>query len=99
MVTAANRLILPDVGSLDASLSLSRVRMAELPCVREAMEMASGNPADEEPARSWSQAAPPNERIVKTRTDERKRDSPNLDDIVDEWGWQSFPASDPPSNW
>lgn len=20
-------------------------------------------------------------------------------DIVDEWGYQSFPASDPPSNW
>jgi hypothetical protein len=23
----------------------------------------------------------------------------DFDDIVDEWGAQSFPASDPPSNW
>ena len=23
----------------------------------------------------------------------------DFDDIVDEWGVQSFPASDPPSNW
>ena len=23
----------------------------------------------------------------------------DFDDMVDEWGMQSFPASDPPSNW
>jgi hypothetical protein len=27
------------------------------------------------------------------------RGAPDFDDIVDEWGAQSFPASDPPSNW
>ena len=25
--------------------------------------------------------------------------APDFDDIVDEWGAQSFPASDPPANW
>lgn len=24
---------------------------------------------------------------------------PRVDDIVEEWGLQSFPASDPPANW
>ena len=26
-------------------------------------------------------------------------DTRDFDDLVDEWGIQSFPASDPPSNW
>ena len=26
-------------------------------------------------------------------------DARDFDDIVDEWGAQSFPASDPPANW
>jgi hypothetical protein len=26
-------------------------------------------------------------------------DARDFDDIVEEWGMQSFPASDPPSNW
>jgi hypothetical protein len=26
-------------------------------------------------------------------------DARDFDDLVDEWGIQSFPASDPPSNW
>ena len=26
-------------------------------------------------------------------------DARDFDDLVDEWGLQSFPASDPPSNW
>lgn len=25
--------------------------------------------------------------------------APDFEDIVDEWGEQSFPASDPPANW
>lgn len=25
--------------------------------------------------------------------------TPDFKDLVDEWGEQSFPASDPPSNW
>jgi hypothetical protein len=45
---------------------------------------------------------------VRTRATQREGLRPRLrrapaaglpDDIVDQWGLQSFPASDPPSNW
>jgi hypothetical protein len=64
------------------------------------MEMVSGNTASEKRTRSWSRAASPDERIAKPRrTGEAERSGRSTDEIVDEWGRQSFPASDPPSNW
>jgi hypothetical protein len=67
--------------------------------VREAMEMVSGNTAGKKRVASWPSAASPNERIAKPRTGEAKHAGRSTDEIVDEWGRQSFPASDPPSNW
>jgi hypothetical protein len=50
--------------------------------------------------------APPRQDLVPvflTRPDTALRVSvataPDFDDLVDEWGAQSFPASDPPANW
>jgi hypothetical protein len=40
--------------------------------------------------------APPGRRPVR---DDDLRPTRVADDVVDEWGLQSFPASDPPSNW
>ncbi len=36
---------------------------------------------------------------IVVRTDDAPSASPPPPDIVDLWGMQSFPASDPPSNW
>ena len=38
------------------------------------------------------------DRLVPRRAGEEKATSPSID-IVEEWGLQSFPASDPPTNW
>ena len=38
-------------------------------------------------------------RTEKKPSDRRSRRVDEPRDIVEEWGWGSFPASDPPANW
>jgi hypothetical protein len=37
--------------------------------------------------------------VPSTAPNDQKAADLNIDELVDEWGRQSFPASDPPSNW
>jgi hypothetical protein len=44
-------------------------------------------------------AAPADAAVVQLASPLPARPEVPSDDIVDEWGMQSFPASDPPANW
>jgi hypothetical protein len=51
------------------------------------------------PVGLFEQSVQPEPGVVETPGQLGERPSDLVWDIVDEWGRQSFPASDPPSNW
>jgi hypothetical protein len=63
--------------------------------------MANGNftpmaPTTEEP---HTVPTPTDAPVTRQAPDRHRTAGGRGDDIVDEWGRQSFPASDPPANW
>lgn len=58
-------------------------------------------PAEPQPAQLEAEEAPSqtDEPDLPTALADKRLLAADRDDIVDEWGKQSFPASDAPSNW
>ena len=77
---------------------LNALPMANLCMLCQYAKEAGGAPQEQSPGRRRGRRTVPARR-VRTRSSQTAHRELQPSDIVDVWGYGSFPASDPPANW